>query len=178
MTNPMPSSACIEQAGPWRTAATLEVRGDGYLMDAIRNLARSGRGHSAPLDLAHSRLVQSQLYTEHAALASTHADSVTPQYHEQANLRVPLQRSTQTTAPPPPRNAWSRQSPARATDRQPLDGTDQTASPLSTSSHTSNSHQSMGSQDIRFAGTTPARQTPSSQDPPNSFNNQHSTMAD
>ena len=29
MTNPMPTSACLEQAGPWRTAATIEARGDG-----------------------------------------------------------------------------------------------------------------------------------------------------
>jgi hypothetical protein len=41
MLNPMSSSACIEQAGPWHTAATIEVREDGYLMDDIRTLARS-----------------------------------------------------------------------------------------------------------------------------------------
>ena len=108
MTNSMPTSACIEQAGPWRTAATLEARSDGYLMEAIRNLARSDREQSAPIDLAHPRLVSSQLYTEHAALTSIHAETATPQYHEQADLQVPIQRSVQATALPPPRNAWSR----------------------------------------------------------------------
>ena len=39
MLHPMPSSASLEQAGPWRTAATNEVRDDGYLMEDIRTLA-------------------------------------------------------------------------------------------------------------------------------------------
>ena len=116
MTNPMPTSACLEQAGPWRTAATIEARSDGYLMEAICTLARSGRGHSATVDLAHPRMVPSSLYTEAAALASMHADGATPQYHEQANLQVPLQRATHDTAPPPSRNAWTRQPPPSNTE--------------------------------------------------------------
>ena len=178
MTNPMPTSACLEQAGPWRTAATIEARGDGYLMEAIRSLARSGRGPPAATDLAHPRMVHSSLYTEAAALASIHADGATPHYHEQANLQVPLQRATPDAAPPPARNAWSRQPPSRNAEHQSQDSPNQTASPLSTSSHHSQSQHSLGSHDIRSAGTASAQQTPPLPDPPGSFNGQQDPPED
>ena len=53
MLSPVPSSACIEQAGPWRTAAVFEVREDGFLMEDIRTLARSGRGAAAASTILH-----------------------------------------------------------------------------------------------------------------------------
>jgi hypothetical protein len=53
MLSPVPTSACIEQAGPWRTAAVMEVKEDGYLMEDIRTLARSGRGAAAATAILH-----------------------------------------------------------------------------------------------------------------------------
>jgi hypothetical protein len=64
MLNPTPSSASIEQAGPWHTAATIEVRDDGYLMDDIRTLARSGRSIATAATFSHPRTVNLLEYTE------------------------------------------------------------------------------------------------------------------
>ena len=64
MLSPVPSSACIEQAGPWRTAAVFEIRDDGYLMEDIRTLARSGRGAAAAASILHPRMVNLAEYTE------------------------------------------------------------------------------------------------------------------
>ena len=63
MISPVPPSACIEQAGPWRTVAVFEVREDGFLMEDIRTLARSGRGAAEASSILHPCLVNPADYT-------------------------------------------------------------------------------------------------------------------
>ena len=66
MTDPPPITACLSQAGPFRTAARLEIRTDGYFMEDVRKLARSARGVAAPF--AHPRLVSFSDFTTTRAM--------------------------------------------------------------------------------------------------------------
>jgi hypothetical protein len=105
----MPSSASIKQAGPWCTAATVEVRDDGYLMEDIRSLARSGRNIATAATFSHPRIVNLLEYTEANATASTHGITATALYEEPVSIATPM---TRPGAPPPPRNAWTRTWPS------------------------------------------------------------------
>ena len=66
MTDPPPITACLSQAGPFRTAARLKIRTDGYFMKDVRELARSARGIAAPF--AHPRLVSLGEFTTTRAM--------------------------------------------------------------------------------------------------------------
>ena len=104
MLSPMPSSACIEQAGPWRTAAVIEVRENGYLMDDIRVLARSGRGIAAAATFSHPQMVNPMEYTETNAIASLYGDMAKALCKEPVSIEAPMPRPG-APPPPPPRNA-------------------------------------------------------------------------
>jgi hypothetical protein len=119
MLNPMRSSACIQQAGPWNTAATLETRKNGFLMDDIRTLARSRRGLASTVTFSHPHLVNPTEYTEAIAIAFLHGDTVAALYKEPVFIAAPMPRPG---APPPPRDAWTgtflgSTSPRRMTQR-------------------------------------------------------------
>ena len=61
MTYPLPITACLSQAGPFRTSARLEIRTDRYFMEDIRMLARSARCTAA--QFTHPRLVSLAEFT-------------------------------------------------------------------------------------------------------------------
>ena len=157
MLHPMPSSASLEQAGPWRTAATLEVRDDGYLMEDIRTLARSGRSTTTLATFSHPRVVNLPDYTEANAIASIHGTAATAQYEEPVSLTTPMARPGAT---PPPPNPWSGNRPNDPPTGQSNTAQDPTASPLSSDSYTANSQQSLGSHDSHQKGHTPSSGLP------------------
>ena len=144
MLSPVPSSACIEQAGPWRTAAVFEIREDGYLMEDIRTLARSGRGAAAASTILHPRMVNPAEYTEDNAIASTHGDLVTALYEEPVSIAAPMPRPG-APPPPPPNNAWSSNRSNNASSGQQQGAQDPTASPLSSHSSSASPHHTMES---------------------------------
>jgi hypothetical protein len=92
MLKPIPSSACIEQVRTWHTAATIKVREDGYLMDDIRTLARSGRGIASAATFSHPRTVNPLEYTEVNAMASIHRETVTALYEVPVSIETPMTR--------------------------------------------------------------------------------------
>ena len=145
MLSPVPTSACIEQAGPWRTAAVLEVREDGYLMEDIRTIARSGRGAAAATAILHPCMVNPADYTEEIAIASTHGDLATALYEEPVSLADPIPRPG-TPPPPPPTNAWSSNRTNNASPGQQQGAQDPTASPRSSHSSSASQQHSVDSQ--------------------------------
>ena len=148
MTDPPPITACLSQAGPFRTAARLEIRTDGYFMEDIRELARSARGIVAPF--AHPRLVSLGEFTTtraitDAANAQTQWTVTEPAAIQQdmstsnVNQQAPQPTNSWFNRPPPaPSNTWS---PSSAnTNNQTSPCTEHHPSPLSTSSTTSDEH--------------------------------------
>ena len=148
MTDPPPTTACLSQAGPFRTAARLEIRTDGYFMEDIRELARSARGTAAPF--AHPRLVSLGEFTTtraitDAANAQTQWTVAEPAAIQQdmstsnVNQQAPQPTNSWFNRPPPaPSNTWS-PSPANS-NSQTSSRTEHHPSPLSTSSTTSDEH--------------------------------------
>ena len=151
MINPMPFTACIEQAGLWNTAATLEVREDGFLMDDIRTLARSGRGTSTAAAIAHLRLVNPEDYTEENAITSLHGDTATALYEEPVSIADPMPGPR---APAPARNAWTGTHRGSA-PRQATTTHGPTASPLSSDSYSPSPAHPRGNQNQTNGERTP-----------------------
>ena len=144
--SPVPSSACIEQAGPWRTPAVFEVREDGYLMEDIRTLARSGRGAAAAASIPHPRMVNLAEYTEANAIASIHGDLATALYEEPTSINAPMHRPGAPPPPPPPNNPWTGHRSNHPSPGHQHGTQDSTASPLSSHSSSASPHHSMDSQ--------------------------------
>jgi hypothetical protein len=135
MLSPVPSSACIEQAGPWYTAAVIEVREDGYLMEDIRALARSGRGIAAAATFLHPHMVNPMEYTETNVIASLHGDTATALYKEPVSIEAPMPR------------------PSSTLPGQTHAAHDPTASPLSSHSSSASPRHSLGSQEQHQGGS-------------------------
>ena len=144
MLSPVPTSACIEQVGPWRTAAVIEVKEDGYLMKDIRTLARSGRGAAAATAILHPCMVNPVDYTEDNAIASTHRDLATALYEEPVSLAQPMPRPG--APPPPPTNAWSSNRANNTSHGRPQGAHDPSASPMSSQSSSASPQHSVDSQ--------------------------------
>ena len=144
MLSPVPTSACIEQAGPWRTAAVMEVKEDGYLMEDIRTLARSGRGAAAATAILHPCTVSPVDYTEDNAIASIHGDLATALYEEPVSLAQPMPRPG--APPPPPNNAWSSNRANNASHGRPQGTHEPLASPMSSQSSSASPQHSVDSQ--------------------------------
>ena len=159
MLSPVPPSACIEQAGPWRTAAVLEVREDGFLMEVIRSLARSGRGAAAASTILHPCLVNPAEYTEANTIASTHGDQATALYEEPVSLAAPMPRPG-APRPPPPINAWSNNRTNNTSPGQQQDAQDPTASPLSSHSSSASTQHTLDSQAQHPTGRTTDNNSP------------------
>ena len=101
MTDPPPITACLSQAGPFRTSARLEIRTDGYFMEDIRELARSGRGTAA--QFTHPRLVTLGEFTSTQARAEAARAQTQLTHREPASIQqtMPMNDNFQPT------NAWS-----------------------------------------------------------------------
>jgi hypothetical protein len=101
MTDPPPITACLSQAGPFRTSARLEIRTDGYFMEDIRELARSGRGTAA--QFTHPRLVSLGEFTSTQARAEAARAQTQWTHREPAAIQqtMPMNDNFQPT------NAWS-----------------------------------------------------------------------
>ena len=160
MLSPVPSSACIEHAGPWRTPAVFEIREDGYLMEDIRTLARSGRGAAAAAFIPHPRMVNLAEYTEDNAIASIHGDLATALYEEPVSIHAPMHRPGAPPPPPLPNNPWTGHRSNHPSPEHQHGTQDTTASPLSSHSSSASPQHSMDSQAQRQQDNTTTRRSP------------------
>ena len=148
MTDPPPITACLSQAGSFRTAARLEIRTDGYFMEDVRELTRSARGTAAPF--AHPRLVSLGEFTTSRAMTDAARAQTQWTVAEPATIQQDMSTSGVNQQASQPTNSWFNRpppvpfitwSPSSAnTNNQTSSRTEHHPSPLSTSSTTSDEH--------------------------------------
>ena len=109
MTDPPPITACLSQAGPFRTAAKREIRTDGYFMEDVRELARSARGIAAPF--AHPRLVSLGEFTTTRAMTDAANAQTQWTVAEPAAIQQDMSTSNVNQQAPQPTNSWFNRPP-------------------------------------------------------------------